>query len=107
MAHNRNNQQYANQYITPETALKQADQHVNEGAWDQALECLVAALQNRRNKGNNQMLERLMVSINVHYPERRAQIFEPNTPFLLAKSHRYQRRQQPSDHDQRQHLALP
>ena len=54
--------QYANQYITPETALKQSDQFVNEGSWDQALEVLVAALQNRRNKGNNQMLERLMVS---------------------------------------------
>ena len=48
--------------MTPETALKQSDQFCGEGDFEKALDVLEGALQNRRNKGNNAMLERLMVS---------------------------------------------
>ena len=52
-------------YVTPEAALKQAEQFCAEGNWQQALEQLHLALQNRRNKNNNPMLEKLMVSIKI------------------------------------------
>jgi hypothetical protein len=52
---------YSN-FVTPESALKQAEQFCAEGNWQQALASLHMALQNRRNKGNNTMMERLMVS---------------------------------------------
>ena len=52
-------------YITPETALKQAEIDRAEGNWKLALESLHMALKNRRNKGNNSMLERVMVSIEL------------------------------------------
>jgi thioredoxin-like negative regulator of GroEL len=48
--------------MAPETALKQAEQFCADGNVKSALEVLQSALQNRRNKGNNSMLERLMVS---------------------------------------------
>jgi thioredoxin-like negative regulator of GroEL len=48
--------------VTPEQALKQAEQFTLENNPEKAIESLNSALQNRRNKGNNQMLERLMVS---------------------------------------------
>ena len=50
-------------YITGETALKQSEQFCTDGNWEQALEVLVLALKNRRNTGNNTMLERLMVRL--------------------------------------------
>jgi len=49
--------------VTPESALKTADQHCNDGLWQQALTTLHQALGNRRNKGNNAMMERLMVAL--------------------------------------------
>lgn len=49
--------------MTPETALKQSDQFCGEGDFEKALKVLEGALQNRRNKGNNAMLERLMQTL--------------------------------------------
>ena len=54
---------YQGQYVTPDSALKQAEQFVAEGSWQSAVQILNAALQNRRIRGNNSMLERIMVSI--------------------------------------------
>ena len=54
---------YQGQYVTPDSALKQAEQFVAEGSWQAAVQILNAALQNRRIRGNNSMLERIMVSI--------------------------------------------
>ena len=53
---------YQGQYVTPDSALKQAEQFVAEGSWQSAVQILNAALQNRRIRGNNSMLERIMVS---------------------------------------------
>lgn len=53
---------YQGQYVTPDSALKQAEQFVADGSWQPAVQILNAALQNRRIRGNNSMLERIMVS---------------------------------------------
>ena len=53
---------YQGQYVTPDSALKQAEQFVTDGSWQAAVQILNAALQNRRIRGNNSMLERIMVS---------------------------------------------
>jgi len=53
---------YVNQYVTPDAALKQSEQLLSEGNWPAAIEILNLALQNRRLKSNNSMLERIMVS---------------------------------------------
>ena len=53
---------YQGQYVTPDSALKQAEQFVADGSWQSAVQILNAALQNRRIRGNNSMLERIMVS---------------------------------------------
>jgi hypothetical protein len=50
--------------VSPEAALKQAEQFEAEDNWPQAIEVLHQALQNRRNKGNNAMMEKTMVSID-------------------------------------------
>lgn len=50
------------QYVTPDTALKQSEGFLAENKWQSAVQILNAALQNRRIKGNNSMLERIMVS---------------------------------------------
>jgi hypothetical protein len=48
--------------MTPEAALSQAEKFMNEGQWEKAISTLHDALQNRRNKGNNSMMEKMMVS---------------------------------------------
>jgi hypothetical protein len=48
--------------ITPEHAIKRAEELVAEGNFEEGLEELHNALHNRRLKGNNLMLEKIMVS---------------------------------------------
>lgn len=48
--------------MTPDAALKQSTQFLAEGNWASAVTILNQALQNRRIKQNNSMMERLMVS---------------------------------------------
>lgn len=48
--------------MTPDTALKQSEQFLANGDWQAAVQILNLALQNRRIKGNNSMMERIMVS---------------------------------------------
>jgi len=50
-------------YMTPEQALKKADEYCKLGNWKVALEQLRNALTNRRNRGNNSLLEKLMVQV--------------------------------------------
>ena len=47
--------------VTPEHAMKKADELVSEGNVDAALEELHNALHNRRLRGNNLILEKIMV----------------------------------------------
>ena len=56
------NRGYAGNYVTPDTALKQSEQFLANGDWQAAVQILNLALQNRRIKGNNSMMERIMVS---------------------------------------------
>jgi hypothetical protein len=51
-----------NLQVSPEAALKQAEQFEADKNWQQAIEVLHQALMNRRNKGNNAMMEKIMVS---------------------------------------------
>lgn len=48
--------------MTPDQALKQSEQYLGVGNWEAAIKILNSALQNRRIRGNNSMLERIMVS---------------------------------------------
>lgn len=50
-------------FVTPEHAMKRATDFVNEGNIEAALEELHNALHNRRLKGNNLILEKIMVNI--------------------------------------------
>jgi len=54
---------YQGQYVTPDTALKQSEQFLADGNWESAIQILNLALQNRRIKGNNSMMERIMTSL--------------------------------------------
>ena len=47
--------------MTPEAALSQAEKFQADGKWEEAISTLHDALQNRRNKGNNAMMEKMMV----------------------------------------------
>jgi hypothetical protein len=47
---------------TPEAALRDSERFQAEENYTAALESLNAALQNRRNKSQNTMMEKLMVS---------------------------------------------
>ena len=49
-------------YVTPDAALKQSEQLLEDGNWNAAIDILNQALQNRRIKSNSSMLERIMVS---------------------------------------------
>jgi len=49
--------------MTPEAALSQAEKFMNEGQWEKAISTLHDALQNRRNKGNNSMMEKMMINL--------------------------------------------
>lgn len=51
------------QYMTPEQALKKADEFCKVQNWKAALEQLRNALSNRRNRGNNSLLEKLMIQV--------------------------------------------
>ena len=50
--------------MTPDAALKQAEQFLLEDNWTSAIEVLQAALQNKRNRTDNVLTERVMVSFN-------------------------------------------
>lgn len=50
--------------MTPDAALKQAEQFLLEENWLSAIEVLQAALQNKRNRTDNVLIERVMVSIS-------------------------------------------
>ena len=56
---------YQGQYVTPDAALKQSEQFLEDGNWESAITILNLALQNRRIKGNNAMMERIMVSLSL------------------------------------------
>lgn len=49
--------------MTADSALKQSEQHLEAGNWEAAVQILNQGLQNRRIKGNNQMLERIMTNL--------------------------------------------
>ena len=53
-------------YINPENALKRAQELKDEGSIQEALEELHQALHGKKFKGNNIILERIMVSLPVH-----------------------------------------
>jgi hypothetical protein len=48
-------------YVTPETALKSSQSLLEEGNWEQAIEILYGAIRNKRNRGNNNILEKVVV----------------------------------------------
>lgn len=56
----------ANMQVSIEAALKQAEQFEVDNNWEGAIEVLHQALLNRRNKGNNAMMEKIMVSSHFH-----------------------------------------
>ena len=53
-------------YINPEYALKRAQELKDEGSIQEALEELHQALHGKKFKGNNIILERIMVSLPTH-----------------------------------------
>ena len=53
-------------YISPENAMKRAEEFVAEGNFEAALEELHNALHNRRLKGNNLTLEKIMVRLTIY-----------------------------------------
>jgi len=56
-------QRYQGSYVTPDAALKQSAQFVIDGNWQAAVTILNQALQNRRIKSNNSMMERIMTNL--------------------------------------------